>query len=258
MALEKPIIKAQIASHTTFEYKPREFSGGASAVARSFVDVDAFRSKDFKISQLIAEQAGISQLESDAVEDKINLQVLARLKDVEQRAFEEGYEIGLIEGTEKAFQQAKGDLQARLIELDTMLKNIEKIKSNLLMTNEAEIIRLVYLTAKKMALRDLQTNREAVAEILATVVGEAQANERIVVRLSPEDLLFIESLQDKSGQKLEAYQRLKLVPEDNIKSGGCLIETEYGSVDATVEERVDRTWAALLSRIPQVAPGSKE
>src|ERR1035437_264696 len=107
MALEKPIIKAEAATTSTFDYKPREFPGGASSIARSYVDEDAFRSPDFKISELVSKQAGISQLESDAHQDKINSQVLVRLAEVQQKSYEEGYELGLIEGTEKAFQEAK-------------------------------------------------------------------------------------------------------------------------------------------------------
>ncbi|NJL23743.1 MAG: hypothetical protein HC902_00205 [Calothrix sp. SM1_5_4] len=62
MSLEKHVIKAQIAGKATFDYKPRDLSTEVSQVARSFVDEDAFKSPDFKISELVAQQAGISQL----------------------------------------------------------------------------------------------------------------------------------------------------------------------------------------------------
>jgi flagellar assembly protein FliH len=257
MALEKPIIKAKVASTTTFDYKPREFAGGASQIARSYVDEDAFRSPDFKISELVAKQAGISQLESEAHQDKINAQVLARLQEVQEKAFEEGYELGLIEGTEKAFQEAKAALLERMSSMEALLKRIEELKGRLLVDNEGELVRLVFLTAKKIALRDLEGNRDAVIEILHNVVGETQADERVVVRLSSEDLKFLEVLQEKGGQKIESLERVKFVADEAIKSGGCLIETEFGDVDATVEERVERTWKTLQARAPQNPPGQE-
>lgn len=258
MALEKPIIKAAMAGTSTFDYKPREFGSEPSTIAKSFVDTDAFRSPDFKISTLIAEQAGILRLESDAHQDKINTQVLERLKEIEERAYQEGHELGMIEGTEKAFLEAQTDLLAKLKMFEDLLKRMEDLKSRLLIDNEAGLIQLVFHTAKKMALRDLKDNREAVLEILRNVVGEIQENERVVVRLSPEDLLFIETLQEKGGQKIESLARVKFVPEDNLTSGGCVIDTEYGSVNATIEERVERTWQTLFARIPQQAPEAKE
>lgn len=258
MALEKPIIKAEAATTSTFDYKPRELGGGVSRVAKSFVDEDAFRSSDFKISELIAEQAGILRLESDAQKDKINNQVLERLGEVQEKAYQEGYELGLIEGTEKAFQEAKANLLEKMSALEALLKRIEDLKGQLLIDNEAGLIKLVFEIAKRIALRDIEGNREAILEMIKDVVGETQADERVVVRLSTEDHYFLETLQDKAGKRIESLQRVKFMSEDKIKSGGCLIETEYGSVDATVEERVERVWQTLLSKIPQNAPGAKE
>lgn len=253
MALEKPIIKATVASTTTFEYKPREFGMAPSQVARNFVDEDAFRSSDFKISELIAEQAGISRLESDAQQDKLNAQVLEKLKEVQEQAYGEGYQLGLIEGTEKAFQESKADLVDRLKALETLLKRVEDLKSRLFIDNEAALIQLVFHTAKKIAMRDIQDNKEVVHDILKDIVGEIQEDERVTVRLSPDDLTFLNSLQDKAGDRIETLQRVKFIPDPALTSGGCKIETEYGSVDATVEERVERTWQTLQSRIPRQA-----
>ncbi|MGE0526199.1 MAG: FliH/SctL family protein [Bdellovibrionales bacterium] len=257
MRLEKSIIKAQVAAETTFEYRPKELVNTISDVARSFVDEDAFRSPDFKISELVAQQAGISQLESDAHQDKINSQVLERLKEIEEKAYQEGYELGLIDGTEKAFQETRQDLMHKLEVMEDLLKRIEELKGDLLIENESGLIKLVYLIAKKIAMRDLEEHREAVWEILKGTVGDIQADERVVVKLSNEDLYFLETLQDKSGERIESLQRVKFVSDDSILPGGCLIETEYGTVNATVEERIERVWQTLLSRMPQKVQNAK-
>jgi flagellar assembly protein FliH len=251
VALEKSIIKAQVAGSTTFEYKAREIATEVSSVAQDFAARDAMRSPDFKISDLIAQQAGISRLESDAQQDKINAQVLERLKLVEEKAHTEGYELGLLEGTEKAFQETKAIFAEKIQTLEKMLKRMEDLKSQLLIDNEASLLRLVFLVAKKLAMRDLEEHRDAVWEILKNVVSETQTDERVVVTLSTEDMYFLETLQDKSGQRIESLQRVKFQPTDGMTPGGCMIETEYGTVNATVEERVERTWQTLQARIPK-------
>lgn len=255
MALEKPIIKADVAKTTTFDYQPKEIALAPSGMAKTFV---LEHGRDFKISDLVAQQAGISQLESDAHQDKINSQVLARLAEVQEKSYSEGYEIGLIEGTEKAFQEAKANLLERLSTMESMLKSMEEIKASLLIANEAEFVKLLFLTAKKIALRDLESNREAALEIIQSVTGESQADEHVTVRISAEDLYFIETLQEKSGQKIESLKRVKFVADETVKPGGCFIETEYGTVNATVEERVERVWQTLQSKIPQQNRGKKE
>lgn len=258
MALEKNIIKRPSAETSTFDYKPRELSAGTSTVARSFVNEDAFISTDFQISELIAKQAGISQLEDDAHQDKINAQVLERLKEVQEKAYQEGYELGLIEGTEKAFQEAKINLVTQMQSMEAFLKRIEELKGHLMVDNEKALVTMVYQIAKRIAMRDLEENRDAVWEILQHVVNEFQNDERISVRLNPADLLFLDTLQQKSGQKVESLKRIQFVPDDNIKPGGCMIDTEYGNVDATLEERVERTWQTLQARMPHKPQAKKE
>lgn len=257
MPLDKNIIKAQTAAATTFDYKPRDINLDASTSAKSFVNDVAFTSTDFKIAELIAKQAGILQLEDDARQDAINSQVLERFKEVEEKAYKEGYDLGLVEGTEKAFSDTKAELLEKQSALEELLRQVENQKSRILVDNEEVLIRLVYLTANKMALRDLEENREAVLEILKSVMGEIQADERVVVQISKQDLDFITHIQEKSGQKIESLERVKFVVNENIKPGGCKIETEFGSVDATVDERLERTWQTLQSRIPRNTPEQK-
>ncbi len=166
-----------MAEATTFEYKPREFSLDVSGVGQSFVADDAFKSSDFKIAELIAKQAGISQLENDAHQDRINAQVLERLKEVEERAYREGYELGLTQGTEKAFQDSKQDLLSKSENFEKLLKRVEELKTRILVTMKPHSYNSVYLTAKKMALRDLEENREAVLHISPERNHEIQRRE---------------------------------------------------------------------------------
>lgn len=250
MALERKIIKSSSVAATTFDFKPSEISDTTSMVAKDFVHEDAFRSPHFKISELIARQAGILQMENEVHQDKINAQVLDRLKEVQEKAYAEGHALGLKEGAERAFEEMKGVLVERMRTMETLIKTIEDLKTRLLVDNEAGLIRLVYLVANRIAMRDLEQNHEAVKEILTSVISELQADESIVVKMSTDDLKFIESLQEKAGEKIESLERAKLVAQADIKRGGCVIETEFGSVNATVEERVDRVWQTLESRIP--------
>lgn len=258
MALEKNIIKAQAAETSTFDYKPREIDRTISNVAKSFVSADAFQSTDFKISELVAQQVGISRLESDAHTDKINAQVLDKLKEVQEEAYKRGFELGQIEGAEKAFQATKAELIERLQGMLKLLQNMEQQKKNLLIDNEAEMLGLIFLIAKKLVFKELDENREAVLEILRNVIGEMQEDERVTVRLSPDDMYFLETLQEKGGQRIDLLNRVKFEAHDEIKPGGCVVDTAYGSVDATLEERVNRLWQTLAARIPQKPIEKKE
>jgi flagellar assembly protein FliH len=143
-------------------------------------------------------------------------------------------------------------LSNKLQSMVQLIQRLESLKNHLLIENEAELIRLSFVIAKKIALRDLQGHNEVVQTLLSTVIGDMQSDETMVIRLAKTDLDFLTILRERGDQSLEALQKVKLVSADGMTSGGCLIETKYGRIDATVEERVERVWQTLQSKIPKV------
>ena len=55
----------------------------------------------------------------------------------------------------------------------------------------------------------------------------------VAVRLSPDDAKKINLLEDTKV----ADQNIKVLEDGTIASGGCVIETDFGSVDCQIETR---------------------
>lgn len=255
MAGDRSIVRGKQEGQVVFDFKPRELSVDVSQSARDFVSLDNQQSPDFKISELIAKQVGIHQLESEANEDQINERVLERMKEIEEKGYKEGYELGLADGREKAFQEAQVEFAQRLASLDQLLGAIENQRKQILVDNEEQFIGLLFQIAKKISMRDLSEHRGAVVEILKNLVEEMNADEKITAHVSMADLEFINAIKDKTSRKIEKIKKIKFVDDERITPGGCVMETGFGSVDASVEERVERAWQLLKDRIPQKRPG---
>jgi flagellar assembly protein FliH len=255
MAGDRSIVRGKKEGQVIFDFKPRELSVGVSQSARDFVSMDNQQSPDFHISELVAKQVGIHQLESEANEDQINERVLERIKEIQEKGYKEGYDLGLADGREKAFQDAQVEFAERLGSLDTLLHSIEDQRRQILVDNEEQFITLLFQIAKKISMRDLGEHREAVVEILQHLVEEMNADEKITAHVNQADLTFINAINEKSNQKIEKIKKIKFLEDDRITPGGCVMETGFGSVDASVEERVERAWQLLKDRVPQKRPG---
>ncbi len=251
MGLEKGIIKANHAASQTFDFKPRDIKLSPSGSAVEYAEEVIAKPSAFAISDLLAQQTGITKLQSEAQQDSINAKVLEKLKEVEEKAYKEGFDLGTIEGSEKAFVEAQASLLESQKALENIVKSIENLKRQILTDNEEALVNLLFQIGKRIALRDLTEHREAAVEILKDVLLQMSDDEKITVKLSPEDLYFIETLQDKAKEKIQGLERTRLLGDESVKSGGALIESEFGTVDATVEERVERVWQTLQSKIPK-------
>lgn len=241
------------AAHSVvFEYRPREFPMIASPPAREFVHQQNEKTTGFKISDVIAQQAGIADLQRKSIEDKIEELALEKLKVIEEKAYKEAYELGVIEGTQKAFEESKDQFAMRLQILDDMLAAFDKIKTQLLTDNEAQLLRLINIIARRIALKEVETDRETIVRLISSIIEDLQNSDTVVIKLSNDDLQFIESLREKMGKKLDFLQKVKLEGTEDIQNGGCVMETEFGVIDATLEQRVDRVWSAMEAKIPRL------
>jgi flagellar assembly protein FliH len=245
MALDKSILKSDIAAKSVFEYKPKEFSMDVSDAAVSYVHDEDARKSDFKISELAAQQSGVAKLEDERSQGIINEQVLEKLKDVQERAYKEAYDLGYQDGSEKAFQEEKAQLTDKLKKMDELISSLESMKRDLLMENEAQFIEITFLMAKKIALRDLSQNREAIVQLLGQVISDLQSEQKATLHVATADLETLEALQKRAEAPFESLKRMKIVADQEVEGGGCVIDLQYGKVDLTVADRIDRIWTVL-------------
>lgn len=251
MANFKKIIDSGDSSALVMNYEPKEFPIKVTKSATDFVSSQAEGTSDFQISELVADQVGINEIQRQSIARDIEEKALARVKEIEERGYREAYELGLIEGTEKAFQMRKAELEERVQDINSLLMLFQDIKRRLLIENEQALVKLATAVASKIAMREIQGQEDTILTLLKTVTDELQAEDTIHVTMSDDDLLFLESLREKTDNQIELLDRLKVESSTEISAGGCIVETNHGSIDARVRNRVDQAWEVINSRLPK-------
>ncbi|MGE0761655.1 MAG: FliH/SctL family protein [Bdellovibrionales bacterium] len=251
MATPKSVLKKEASSNVVFDFKAREFPLVVSASANEFISGQNFQSTDFQINPLAAEQAGIAKLQRDALNDKIEEEALLQLKSVQEKAYKEAYELGLTEGREQAFQAERIVLENKLRDFDQLLTLFNEMKSKLVADHEAHIIEMIYRLASRIAMREIKQDAESIMPVVMQVVADAQSDEQLTIHVSSSDHDFLELVRSKTGKAADALKRVRVEISDGVTSGGCLLESNYGSIDATVEMRVNRAWETLKERLPK-------
>lgn len=246
------IIKEDKSDDIVFDYHPKTFPVVFSSEASGFMSSQEGQTSDFKISELVAAQTGIADMQRRGVEDKIEELALHRIKDIEEKAYKEAYDLGLIEGSEQAFAEKKQDLEGRLQRLDDLLLMFDNIKKRLLADNERQLMELLVQTAGKIALREIEADPESIVKTLDMVLEEIHKDESVTLYLSKQDRDFLEELRAKGGKRADDLKHIKLEVADHVQSGGCQVETNYGVIDSTLEQRVERVMSAMREKMPRV------
>jgi flagellar assembly protein FliH len=142
-------------------------------------------------------------------------------------------------------------LTQKLQHLEELLQSFERLKADLIACNEAQIVRLTYYMAKRLVYDEISARPEVVIEAVRQALMAAQSDENVTVRVSPSDLAFIDGIKEKLGKEFDNVKRLKFEAGNDVSSGGCVVETNYGDVNATLEQRLSRVWQQLNEKLPK-------
>lgn len=253
MPSSKRVISKSDAENVVLPFQVKQFPIAPSEPAQSFVRMNSeHKSSNFQIDPLIAEQSGIAHLQKNVIEQKIEAEAIAGLQAVQEEAYKQAYELGLQEGAQRAYSEKMDDLNAQIHHFDQLCYQIENLKVQLTEYNEAHLMKMLFYLASRLARREIKDDHEMLIQLVKDCVLRTQQEENIRVLVSPEDLQFLQMAKQKLSRENEVLKNVKIEAQPNITPGGCIVETNYGHVDATLETRVEKLWEALEHQLPHI------
>jgi flagellar assembly protein FliH len=251
MRLSKPI-QSEKAQKTVLEYRPPKIDRGVPSTALESYERTRTQGSDFRMSEIIRLQTGLNQIEETNFEEEVEKKTLERLKEVQESAYQEAYQLGLQEGKKEAFEQASALIDQQMKELGDLIDSILKMKTELLAQNERHLVELAFHMAQRLAAYEISVDPAATLSIVRQAVEMAQSEEKIVVQVNPSQIEYFETLRNETGRDFEFLKKIKLEPNDQLKQGGCVVISNYGEVDSRFEERVKKLWSGLEEVLPRL------
>ena len=169
----------------------------------------------------------------------------------------EGYRNGLRQA-EQEIEQRSRQLADELVEqrLSTVLPAVSGLLDEVVSARsrcqaewERELVELSVAIAEKLIKRRLEVDPGTVTGIVQDAVQLAVGRTSLELRLSPEDL---ESLGDRVRGAVQENARgmeVRLLGDETVTPGGCLVVTEHGEIDARIETMLTRITQELLEGI---------
>lgn len=247
----RSILPKEIAEETVLDFVPMRFDLGSPAQALNYLS-EKRKGSDFRMNDAIRIQTGIDEVEKISEEKKVEAAALEKLKEVQEQAYQEAYQLGLDEGRKKAFADTSLEINSSLGEFENLIGTMRTLKQDLMAFNESSLMQLVFHMASRLARANLEENNEGMLSILRDAVALAQEDEAVTVQVAPEQFDFLETLKNETGRDFEFAKKIKFELNSEITPGGCIVETNYGEIDARYEQRVEQLWNSLKEGLPRV------
>lgn len=174
-----------------------------------------------------------------AEEQKI--QATAESEAVKQNALDAGYQ----EGSEKAQNEIASEKERGLTESQRLIDQALFERADILKASEEIIIRLSLAVAKKIVEREIQQDPGIVVDLVKNIVELLSDADSIKVLVNPIDYERLVNNQYSITAPGQGIGSVELVSDERITPGGCIAESELGSIDGRLETRIDNLQSAL-------------
>ncbi len=245
------VIQNNKSESVVLNYVPQEFPVIVSDETNDFVSEQTRKNSNFELSEVISEQVGITELKKKQMASKLEDKILEDLKGIEEKAYKEAYDLGLIEGEKKAYTESLELIEKRLVVLDEFLENTQVLYRKLFEKNEALLIKVLYSFASKIAMKEISECPEEIVNIVNQTVGVIQGDIKAHVFISESDKSFLDEIKKNIKTEYEFLNDIEVTTSEEVKQGGCVIETNFGEIDASVEERIDKVWQSINEKLPK-------
>jgi flagellar assembly protein FliH len=252
----KKIIKSEQAKTSVSDYSAKKI---ISEVPQRVHPNNSFRAEihgesgSFRMDELLQERTGIGEKRRQEVMEKVEEGVIEKLQSVEQDAYQKAYDLGLEEGTQKGLQNAEDLVAEQLASLNQMMTELSELRQRLIVENEAQIVKLCYFLAEKIAMKNIEEDPEYIVKCVSQLIESMQSDSEVTLKVSGRDYEFIEEFRTKNIKAKEMFKNIKLFREDILGLGECIFESNHGVVNATMEERLNKLWATLNENLPKVS-----
>jgi flagellar assembly protein FliH len=150
----------------------------------------------------------------------------------------EAYEKGFAEGQEAAAGIVEKSADGLLKQYSATLGELDKLRREILASCEREVIRLALEVAKKIIKREVAIDDELVLALVKVALSRVADQALITIRVNPKDRLVIERHNASRADRGLLSEAVKVIDDPLIGRGGCVIETESGTIDARIEEQM--------------------
>ena len=141
---------------------------------------------------------------------------------------------------DEIFAKATDDAKAEVVAKASEEIARAKMQAGQILANaEGDILDLACKVAAKIIGRDLERDPVLITEICATATEHARAAKAMILRVNPKDGALLREKRPKLMEQIGRTLELAIRDDADVEVGGCIIQTEFGTIDAQLKTQFE-------------------
>ncbi len=228
-------------------FQLQEFTLKASQQKRKF-NFDNEIQRDIDPSNIQKAKESVQEVFREAME-RLKQQSDDTHATAQREGHEQGYEAGFKAGEEAARQEFTPFLET----LQQLVADLSQFRQMMYPKVEREMIEMIVKLTKKVIQTELASREDSIRDVVHLAVRSVLDREEMTIRVNPADKEHTQNYQPELHHLFSEIKNITIEESSSIARGGCLVETNFGTVDARIENLHEQ-----IDRLLQIAPPAVE
>lgn len=212
----------------------------------AFEEVQRQTNSAAEIKAQAEDQANEILSKARAEAEQIIADAEAKKAQLESEANQSGYEAGYKKGYDDGVAEVN-----RLIErMHKMVESVMQRREEILSETESQIVELVILMARKVIKILSESQKQVVMANTLAALKKVKARGKVTLRVNLEEVKLTTAHIQEFIQHVENIEAIKVLEDSSVEKGGCIVETDFGAIDARISSQLTE----LENKILEVSP----
>ncbi len=187
---------------------------------------------------VVSDQSTVISWNLPEIEEKEDPTAKEDFKSRIARLEREAYEKGFAQGQKDGLDLEKSKMEEMGKQYEALLLELRDLKIQIFHESEGEMLRLVELMLKKIIGEEIKTNSAVIKHCISSAAKFLTDKRKVRIIINPDDMEEVKKMLPDLV-KLTKGGNFQLMEDPSIGKGGCMLETGFGRVNATIEDQID-------------------
>jgi flagellar assembly protein FliH len=162
----------------------------------------------------------------------------------------DAYAEGFKKGQEDGFQDGNQEANRLIDRLHTVLERILDKRQEIIEETEQQIVDLVLLMTRKIVKVITENQRNIVMSNVVQALRKVKGRGDVIIRVNLADVKLTSEHTQEFMKTVESVKKITIVEDSNVDRGGCIVETDFGAIDARISSQLTE----LEQKILEISP----
>lgn len=172
------------------------------------------------------------------------------ISDIESQAYEDGYAQGCNQGL--ALEKIKAEPINQVLVHSASITH--EHKEMILKKAQLDAIDMAVFFAKKIVGNEIVNDISKYSKTLRRVIDMTNSYEHITIKLHPDDHETIQTIMEEQLPDINLDQKFTFKHDRSLHRGGCVLETDFGIIDARIDHQIDSIESELMGVVSSQPP----